>query len=90
MMDVTFESFTCAEDVDQAVFNDKIPIGRPIDNSKAYILDESMNPVTGDHQVGSLYVSSRNLGRGYVGDKKGSFMKNHLNTDQAMIILSYI
>ena len=82
MMDVTFESFTCAEDVDQAVFNDKIPIGRPIDNSKAYILDESMNPVTGDHQVGSLYVSSRNLGRGYVGDKKGSFMKNHLNTDQ--------
>ena len=52
--------------------------GRPVDNSKAYILDDSLQPL-GEHQVGSLYVSSRNLGRGYVGDKQGSFLKNHLN-----------
>ena len=49
-----------------------------MDNSRAYVLDEDLQPV-GERQVGSLYVSSRNLGRGYVGDKQGSFLKNHLN-----------
>lgn len=78
MMDVTYESFTCAQDVMNSVFNEKIPIGRPVDNSRAYVLDDGLQPV-GERQVGSLYVSSRNLGRGYVGDKQGSFVKNHLN-----------
>ena len=49
-----------------------------MDNSRAYVLDDGLQPV-GERQVGSLYVSSRNLGRGYVGDKQGSFLKNHLN-----------
>ena len=49
-----------------------------MDNSRAYVLDDNLQPV-GERQVGSLYVSSRNLGRGYVGDKQGSFLKNHLN-----------
>ena len=52
-----------------------------MDNSKAYVLDDNLKPVE-DNKVGSLYVSSRNLGRGYVGDKQGGFVRNHLNEAQ--------
>ena len=77
MMDVTFESFTSAEDVEAVVFEDKIPIGVPVDNSKAYVMDDDLNLVA-DGTIGSLYVSSRNLGRGYCGAKQGGFLPNHL------------
>ena len=52
-----------------------------MDNSKAYVLDDNLQPVE-ESKVGSLYVSSRNLGRGYVGDKQGGFVRNHLNDAQ--------
>ena len=60
---------------------DRYPAGRPVDNSKAYVLDDNLQPVE-ESKVGSLYVSSRNLGRGYVGDKQGGFVRNHLNDAQ--------
>ena len=86
MMDVTFETFTSAEDVAAAVFEDKIPIGVPVDNSKAYVLDDDLNLVA-DGTIGSLYVSSRNLGRGYCGAKQGGFVSNHLsdNSDDGQL-----
>lgn len=82
MMDVTFETFRSKEDVQDVTFEDKIPIGYPIDNTKAYILDENLQPVE-EGQIGHLYIASRNLGDGYVGANKGSFMKNsYLDTEK--------
>ena len=81
MMDVTFETFTSAEDVLNVIYNDKIPIGVPVDNSKAYVMDDDLQLVE-DGTIGSLYVSSRNLGRGYCGDKKGGFVKNPLTEQE--------
>ena len=77
MMDVTFETFKSLNDVKAVILEEKVPIGFPIDNTKAYILDEEMRPV-GEGVIGSLYIASRNLGDGYVGEKKGSFMPNNL------------
>ena len=84
MMDVTFETFTSAEDVAAVVFEDKIPIGVPVDNSKAYVMDDDLQLVS-DGTIGSLYVSSRNLGRGYCGAKQGGFVANHLSSEDGQL-----
>ena len=55
--------------------NGKVPIGRPIFNSVAYVLDEQMQPVPLD-KIGQLYVCSANLCDGYVGTKHKNFMPN--------------
>ena len=81
MMDVTFESFTSAQDVLNVTYNEKIPIGVPVDNSKAYVMDDDLNLVS-DGTIGSLYVSSRNLGRGYCGGKQGGFVRNPLSEQE--------
>ena len=75
MMDVTFETFKSGNDVLDSIYNEKIPIGYPVDNTKAFVLDSDMKPVAAG-QIGHLYIASRNLGDGYVGAKKGSFLKN--------------
>ena len=55
--------------------NGKVPIGRPIFNSVAYVLDEQMQPLPLD-KIGQLYVCSANLCDGYVGTKHKNFMPN--------------
>merc|ERR1719187_529361 len=81
MYDVTFETFTCLHDVLAKANYDKIPIGVPVDNTKAYLLDDNLDPVL-DGATGNLYISGRNLGDGYVGAKKGSFMPNNLSQSE--------
>lgn len=44
---------------------DKIPIGKPIQNIKTYILDKSFTPVP-NGVVGELYISGIGLARGYL------------------------
>ena len=58
---------------------DQVPIGVPVDNTSAYLLDDNMEPV-GEGALGSLYITGSNLGDGYVGAKQGSFMVNHIFT----------
>ena len=42
-----------------------IPIGRPIDNTRVYVLDPSRQPV-GIEVTGEVYLSGRGICRGYV------------------------
>ncbi|MBS1518087.1 MAG: amino acid adenylation domain-containing protein [Bacteroidetes bacterium] len=49
--------------------SDNIPIGRPVSNSQAYILDSDMNPVP-DGTAGELYLGGINIAAGYVNNEK--------------------
>jgi aspartate racemase len=46
---------------------DSIPIGTPISNTRAYILDENMNPVA-PGEIGELYTAGDGVARGYLND----------------------
>ncbi len=50
-----------------SVYEDPLPIGRPIDNVKAYILDEVMQPVP-IGVAGMLYLGGECVGLGYHND----------------------
>ena len=57
--DVTWHEVGAAEE------DSRIPIGRPIDNTQAYLLDQYLQPVPIGAR-GELYVGGDNLARGYL------------------------
>lgn len=61
-IDVTF--FDCPKSVDLSV----IPIGRPIENIRTYVLDENQT-VVGDGEKGELCLAGIGLARGYINNK---------------------
>jgi amino acid adenylation domain-containing protein len=44
-----------------------IPIGKPISNTRVYLLDEQMNPVS-PGEIGELYAAGDGVARGYLND----------------------
>ena len=53
----------------------RVPIGKPVLNSIAYVLDDEKMPVPLG-ETGQLYVSSKNLCDGYVGKNNNNFGLN--------------
>ena len=46
---------------------ESIPIGKPISNTRVYLLDEQMNPVS-PGEIGELYAAGDGVARGYLND----------------------
>ncbi|WP_274620762.1 AMP-binding protein [Colwellia maritima] len=45
----------------------RVPIGRAIDNTQTYILDEQLRPLP-EEVVGELYIAGHGIARGYLND----------------------
>jgi amino acid adenylation domain-containing protein len=58
-------TFTCCHTIAGPV-EDRVPIGRPINGTRVYVLDEELHPVT-DGTWGELYAAGAGLARGYLG-----------------------
>lgn len=58
-------TFSVCHTVSNAAELDSVPIGRPISNAQAYVLDDGLQPLpTGS--VGELYIAGDGLARGYL------------------------
>lgn len=64
-------------------YEDSVPIGKPIENVRCYVLDQNYNYVPLNFQ-GELYVSGDSLARGYLCDSKltkDKFLKDKISRE---------
>ena len=64
-----------------------IPIGIPVTNTTAYVLDQNLNPVP-DYVVGELYLAGDGLAKGYLNNEEvncKSFVKNPFDKQSAYL-----
>jgi amino acid adenylation domain-containing protein len=59
-------TFTCTYRVPHPVGASSIPVGRPIANTRVYVLDDRLRPVPRG-VIGDLYIGGAGLARGYLG-----------------------
>ncbi len=59
-------TFSLVWRAEESGLRDPVPIGRPIANSRAYVLDAALQPVP-PGLVGELYVAGLGLAHGYIG-----------------------
>ncbi|XP_046737507.1 tyrocidine synthase 2 [Diprion similis] len=77
-MDVTYHSVNHLEQFQNL---DKIPIGRPLDNTTVYIMDKEMRLVA-EGEVGELVCAGKNLAAGYIrGRDLHRFLDNPYSVD---------
>jgi amino acid adenylation domain-containing protein len=63
-------TFTCCHAMHAGeVVPDSIPIGKPISNTRVYILDEQMRPLA-PGEAGELYAAGDGVARGYLNNSK--------------------
>jgi amino acid adenylation domain-containing protein len=61
-------TFTCCHTIRaDDPLSESIPIGKPISNTRVYLLDEHMNPVS-PGEIGELYTAGDGVARGYLND----------------------
>ena len=60
--DTTYSTYACLE---QGAENWRVPIGRPISNTQAYVLDKEHRPIPVGC-VGELYLGGKGIARGYL------------------------
>lgn len=59
-------TFSVCGPVQRVGLTERVPIGRPIANTRVYVLDDSLQPVP-IGGVGELYIAGDGLARGYLG-----------------------
>jgi acyl-coenzyme A synthetase/AMP-(fatty) acid ligase len=62
-------TFTCTHNLNDHIEGINVPIGKPIKNRSAYVLDPNMNPVPVG-VVGELHIGGAGLARGYLNNKE--------------------
>jgi acyl-coenzyme A synthetase/AMP-(fatty) acid ligase len=77
-------TFACCYPIPSELSDDlqSIPIGRPIANTRVYILDPRLNPVP-IGTIGEIYIGGEGLAQGYLNDAElttAKFIPNHFLT----------
>jgi amino acid adenylation domain-containing protein len=68
-------TFTCCHTMRSGdAIPELVPIGKPVANTRVYILDPDMNPVPVG-EIGELYASGDGLGRGYLNASDTNYRK---------------
>ncbi|KAK7045501.1 hypothetical protein VNI00_007754 [Paramarasmius palmivorus] len=72
---------------DGGSFGDRVPIGRPIDQNKTYILRPGTTELAVQGEVGEICIGGPQVARGYIGDgelSKAKFLPNPFDSSGTM------